>query len=282
MYTALKQRVENYINDRKICNQAFSEEAVHDLRVSARRLLALIELLREIAPNFHLQKLRRALKDQLENLNELRDTQVILIEIEATREMLPELDRLQRFLQKREARLLQNAERNVLKFKTSSITRCLEEGAEQLATLGDNSELNAALLNVVDDAWVRVQRRKKHVDPAHPASIHRVRIAFKKFRYMIEIIHPILEGFPDANFKKMHKHQAVMGDFQDVEVLLKHLAIYSARHARQNLQSVRMFYEQRHAERINACIQTMNESAPFWREAPNQPFPWEPSQKVLP
>ena len=88
--TALNQRYEKYIAERKRCKEEFSEEAVHDLRIAARRVLALIELLRAVAPSPHLQKLRRAFKDQLDSLDELRDIQVMLAEISETLETLPE------------------------------------------------------------------------------------------------------------------------------------------------------------------------------------------------
>ena len=44
LLTALTQRYEKYLAERKRCKDEFSEEAVHDLRVAGRRLLALIEL----------------------------------------------------------------------------------------------------------------------------------------------------------------------------------------------------------------------------------------------
>ena len=65
----------------KICRNEFSEEAVHDLRVATRRLLALFDLLRVLIPRKRVQKIRRALKDQLDELDDLRDTQVLLADI---------------------------------------------------------------------------------------------------------------------------------------------------------------------------------------------------------
>ena len=115
----------------------------------------------------------------------------------------------------------------------------------------------------------------RRVDPVQPSSIHRVRIAFKKFRYTLEIIHPLLPGFPETQFKNMHNYQTAMGEIQDVEVLLQTLDDFVTRHTDYDPLPVRQFYQKRHTELINAYIENMNEFFTFWREKPEKPFPWD-------
>jgi CHAD domain-containing protein len=279
LLTALDQRFEKYRAERKRCRAEFSEEAVHDLRVAARRLLALLDLLGEFMPDPQIKKLRRTFKDQLDSLDELRDTQVSLAEISEMLETLPELAPFQKFLQKREKRLFKAAEHELLGFKTKAAVKHLEQVRTSLAEPAAGQELTAQLLTVVDDAYLTIVRRLGRVDPAQPFTIHRVRLAFKKFRYMVEIIHPVLPDFPEAQFKYMHDYQTAMGDIRDSEVLLSTLADYSAKHKTYDPQPVRGFYEQRHAQFINAYIENMNEFVTFWRETPDQPFPWDPKTK---
>src|SRR3990172_6463306 len=88
---ALDQRWKNYRSELKRCRAEFSNEAVHDLRVAARRMLALIRLLNSISPRPRLQKLNHAFKDQLDEFDDLRDTQVILAEVSETIQELPQL-----------------------------------------------------------------------------------------------------------------------------------------------------------------------------------------------
>lgn len=281
LLTALNQRYENYLVERKRCKDEFSEEAVHDLRVSARRLLALIEFLRAGTPTPNLKKLRCALKDQLDSLDDLRDTQVMLVEISETLESLQELVPLQKSLQKRERRLLKSTESDVRAFKVNSIVRRLESVRVSLLEPADDQELTAQLLGTVDDANLTVRQRMSRVDPAKPATIHHVRVAFKKFRYMLEIIFPVLTDFPEAHLKDMHTYQTAMGEIQDVEVFLRTLHDFAAKHPDYDPQLVRHFYEQRHIELINAYIENMNEYFTFWRESPEKPFPWQPKIKEL-
>jgi len=60
---ALDERWKNYRAELKRCRAEFSNEAVHDLRASARRMLAFIQLLNCISPRPRLQKLNRAFKE---------------------------------------------------------------------------------------------------------------------------------------------------------------------------------------------------------------------------
>ncbi|MEJ5225539.1 MAG: CHAD domain-containing protein [Anaerolineales bacterium] len=271
---ALEQRWETYRTQLKACRSEFSEEAVHDLRVAARRMLALIEVLRGTHPHPRLQKLRRAFKNQLDSFDDLRDTQVMLVEISENLHTLPELAALQKYLQKREKRLLRAAEKQVQDFETGGMARRVSKCHESL--LAEPTEgLAARILQVVDDAFLTVTQRYRWIDPAQAATIHRVRVAFKKFRYMVEVIHPLLPDFPPKLLKRLHAYQTAMGDIQDVEVFLQTHADFAAREPDYDPHPVRLFYERRHAELITTFIQDMHEVHTFWRATPEHPFPWE-------
>jgi CHAD domain-containing protein len=282
LLASLNQRYDEYLTERKQCKDDFSEEAVHDFRVATRRLLAIIDLLHNIVQHPALQKLRRTLKDQLDSLDNLRDTQVMLVEISETLATLPELLILQKFLQKREKRLLKFADDEIRDLKTKTISNCIEKIRSALNEPTKGLELSERLLAVVDDVCLTINRRKERVDPAQPFTIHSVRVVFKKFRYMIEIIHPILTAFPESHLKRMHDYQISMGEIQDVEVLLRTLDDYAASHKDYDPQRARFFYEQRHSELINAYIENMNEFVTFWREMPDKAFPWESKYKDKP
>src|SRR5919205_4680538 len=103
---SLDQRWKNYRAGLKRCRAEFSNEAVHDLRASARRMLAFIQLLNSISPRPRLQKLSHAFKEQLDEFDELRDTQVILAELSETQKELPQLGEFATYLQEVETGLL--------------------------------------------------------------------------------------------------------------------------------------------------------------------------------
>ncbi|GAB4487850.1 MAG: hypothetical protein Fur0016_05360 [Anaerolineales bacterium] len=274
---AIDTRWEKYREQIKTCRREFSEEAVHDLRVAARRLLALVDLIRAVSPHPRLQKIRKALKGQLDEFDTLRDTQVILAEISETIESLPELKPLQQILQKRERRLLREAEEIVEDLKPSGIARRLEKVRADRADVIPGPEFDAQVLQAVDEAYGTVLQRYRWINPAQPATIHRTRIAFKRFRYMVEIIHPLVPEFPQANFRRMHNYQTAMGEIQDVEVFLFTLDELGETGSP---ESVRRYYEHRHAELIAAYIEGKDEVETFWRATPGQPFPWKVTEQA--
>ena len=53
-----------------------------------------------------------------------------------------------------------------------------------------------------------------------PRAVHRTRIAFKKFRYMVEQLRSLIPGLPGGLPGKLRGHQKLMGDIQDCETLL--------------------------------------------------------------
>lgn len=272
---SLEQRYSKYMEERQRCKDEFTEAAVHDLRVASRRLLALLILLQNIDSRPYLKKLRRLFKEQLDSLDELRDTQVMRAEIAESVATLPELEPFGEYLQKREKKLLEIALDEISGTKTGKLSRRIEKIRGDLTGRLAERDLTPTLLAAVDDVNLTVRRRMGQVDHTRAAIIHTVRVAFKKFRYMVEIIYPILPGFPEKQLEAMHEYQSRMGEIQDVEVFLRTLDKFADKHKSYNPQPVREVYEQHHTELINAYIDKMDEFFTFWREAPEKPFPWE-------
>lgn len=271
---ALDKRWKNYRTELKRCREEFSNEAVHDLRIAARRMLAFIQLLNSISPRPRLQKLARAFKDQLDEFDDLRDTQVILAEISETLNELPQLQKFKYHLQSIEEDLLKTLRKRLKVIDLFDVSKRMRRTREALEA-EMNGTLVSQLLQAVDDAFLLAKQRHSWVDTAQPATIHRVRIAFKSFRYMVEIIHPLLDHFPPENLKRMNDYQSLMGEIQDVEVLMQTLADFPTRGSSLDFGPVRQYYDGRHAEAISAYVEEMNQIDNFWRLSPDQSFPWE-------
>jgi CHAD domain-containing protein len=271
---ALDQRWKNYRAELKRCRAEFSNEAVHDLRTSARRMLAYIQLLNYISPRPRLQKLNRAFKEQLDEFDQLRDTQVILAEISETLQDLPQLGEFHAYLQEVEKGLLKTLRKKLKVIDLFEVSKRVRRMRESLKTESD-SHLALTVLQAVDDAFLATKQRQNWITPAAATTIHRVRIAFKAFRYMVEIVNPLLNDFPSENLKRMHDYQSLMGEIQDVEVIMQALAEAPIHLATFDPEPVRRYYERCHAEAISAYLATMNQLDSFWRLAPDQPFPWE-------
>ena len=269
---ALEKRWKTCRAEFERCKAEFSNEAVHDVRVALRRLLSLVRLLHSISPRRRLRRLSRALKDQLDQFDDLRDTQVMLAEISETVAELPQLEAFQSHLKKVEKSLLRELRKWFKELDLKEVTRRIRKTRESLKE-EEKADWSAPVLQSVDDAYLTAWKRFELVDPAQPASIHRVRVAFKKFRYMVEIIHPMLEDFPEANLKRMNGYQTLMGEIQDEEVFLQALTDFDDSSSVPD--PVRQFYESRHAEAISAYLMERDALDNFWRRSPEEPFPWE-------
>lgn len=274
-----KVRWRTYRSELKRCQTEPTEEAVHDLRVATRRLLALIDLLRDIAPNPRLQKLQRTLKNQLDDLNDLRDTQVMLIETSESLDELPEIKPFQKYLNKRERRLSRSTAKAIKSFKYSRIRKRMDTIRKKVLKQKPDALLSSKLLNAADNQFGTIIRRYRRIDQANPATIHRLRVAFKKFRYMVEIIHPWVLGFPEDNLKFMRDYQGTMGDIQDMEVFLSTFEDFAERDASYDPEPVLRHYWQRHKEAINIFLEDMHQVNTFWRATPESTFPWETGQE---
>jgi CHAD domain-containing protein len=274
----LDQRWEKYQADLKTCHAEFTEVAIHNLRVATRRLLAALELIRTFDPHPRVKKLRRNLKNQLDGFDSLRDVQVMLADISKNIEGLPELQPFQKYLQKREKRLLRAAEKHVRAIKLSVFNKRLLKVRETLAAI-PAEDLHPRLLQAVDETYLTVKKRYGAMDPDQPATIHSLRVAFKKFRYMVECIHPTLLNFSKPRLKSMQNYQTLMGNIHDAEVFLETLADFAARYKQFDPGHVRRLYEETFAQTLSVYLNKKGKLDTFWRSAPETDFPWESKPK---
>ena len=57
-------------------------------------------------------------------------------------------------------------------------------------------------------------------DATDPPTIHRLRVAFKMFRYTVESLAQVRPGTGGRRLRALHDYQTRMGEIQDIEVLL--------------------------------------------------------------
>ena len=276
LLSALDERAESYGAQVKTCRREFSEEAVHDLRVAARRLLAVLNICRALDPHPRIQKLRRFLKDQLDDLDDLRDVQVMIVDVTESIEKLSDLKPFEIYLQEREKHLLRLARKQTRALKPSELGKRIEKISLLLKKDWMEDHFQPQLLQVADNAYLRAIQALRQIDATQAGTIHRLRLAFKKFRYIAEIVHPLVPDYPETHLKRMHDYQSAMGDIQDLETLLNALAEFSESGASpSDLRPARRYYDKRHAEAIAAFLNDQGELLTFWRATPDQPFLWE-------
>lgn len=263
------ERWKNFRTRYKACRAEFTDAAVHDLRVASRRMLAVLGLVKVLVPHPRMKKVRQFVKQTIENLNELRDVQVMLAEVSTSTEVLPELRAFQKFLIKREARLMQMAYKRIKQNRLAEPRKRIEWIRASLETEQmEGGAFTQRLLEAAKQAHALAEQALGRMDPLHISSIHRLRLAFKKFRYTVEMVYPLIEGFPPERFKTMHDYQGRMGDIQDAEVFLGALSRYVKKHALEGeMKNALQFRQQKLDSLVRVFLEHKDELTTFWNFA---------------
>jgi CHAD domain-containing protein len=220
---SLQSGWKRYCKELKRCQKSFSEDAVHDSRVSTRRLLSTVGLLAAFIPEPEIKKARRALKDHLDTFDKLRDTQVQLDYVKRMEDGFKAATAFREWLKKREDRFTRKARKNVKCVKTKRTGKQIASFRKEICRLRKTTSRADAFRSVqlsMDRSFACVADLCRRVNPGETATIHRTRIAFKKFRYMVESLSPILPAVTEDHCRAMRGYQSMMGDIQDVEVLI--------------------------------------------------------------
>jgi CHAD domain-containing protein len=267
--TTLREQWERCCGELKRCRKTFSEEAVHDSRVATRRLVALFELLSPFVRGKCLKKARAALKEHLDAFDKLRDTQVQLETVHKMSRAFTAARHFRDHLLRREAQVSRKTRRNLKTAQPKRLGRLVADCQGQLKQWRRHGSLeaaNARLLSRVDGAFSRTRQLRQLIRAERPRTIHRTRIAFKKFRYMVEALAPHLDGVNAKRLAAMHAYQTRMGDIQDIQVLLEALG----RFARQAdvpagaAESLTRALKRRRERLIDTYLDWADELLEFW------------------
>ena len=205
------------------CRENFSEMSVHDLRIETRRMLAMLDLLRALHFEDSLKKTRKIFKRRLDAFDELRDTQVQLRLLQPLWRDFPEARGLDPLLRRRERRLIGELRQEIKRMKQLRLERRLKSLAKQLhqsASGGSPAGRKVLASAALRAAFDQVAGWHRLVGRGNTRTIHRLRVAFKRFRYLSELLQPLFPRLTANRLREMQAYQTLMGDIQDIEVLI--------------------------------------------------------------
>lgn len=111
---------------------------------------------------------------------------------------------------------------------------------------------------------LRLLALRSGIDPADPGTIHRLRVAFKKYRYLAEPLAGMSGNQDPEALPRMHQLQGAMGDIQDLAVLLRDLRSWAARSEnRRELDPLTRLLALRLGENISSFISAASEMDSF-------------------
>lgn len=272
---SLVQRWRKYLKQLRRCKRAFSEESVHDLRVATRRLISTLAIIEIVNPDVRTRRLQRRLKKLFDAFGPLRDTQVQMLALEKHVGEFPELATLLTMLRLRERNQMNKVAGKVLTIDTRLLSRTMSGikkslrihfSRPMLQTIGMN-----AVLGLAAGRYMTAVAGKEHVVPTRSTTIHRARIAFKKLRYTIEALLPLVPSLSKEYLKMMDDYQTRMGSIQDAELLTVLVRNFAARRSlasRRRLAGFRRQLALNKKELTAAYLHSADELYTFWKQSP--------------
>lgn len=273
---AFDQRSREFLTQLENCQKAPTEESVHFLRVASRRLITLLDLIQAVNHLSEIGKIRKKLAELRNRFTKLRDLQVMILKVSEVKELFPETDAFLSFLEKQVKKLSKDTQKSIAALKPRELENDLNIVKKVISRqLNTDTELKKPLIKCASNSFKAARRRLNHIDSTQPVTIHALRIDFRKFRYQMEIIHPMLPNYPKENLERMTQFQNKMGEVQNLGVLLQKLNSFKKKNQNAQLESVIGHFTRQHQEAINTFISCKDELNLFWRLDRKSAFPWE-------
>ncbi|HET6160743.1 MAG TPA: CYTH and CHAD domain-containing protein [Dongiaceae bacterium] len=187
-----------------LCNEpavlAGAGEGIHQMRVAARRLRAVLSALKPMIPMEQYRWVLEELKWLADMLGPARNWDVFAANLQPVVQALPvepELPRLAQVAEQRRRAAYEQAEEAIRSQRYTATMLQLAQWFEARSWRDQPASEHAALLfapigevapRLIERSWRRARKRSRHFDQLTQEQRHRLRIALKKLRYTIEFL----------------------------------------------------------------------------------------------
>ena len=224
LLSSLDQSWKNFSGAWKSARTKSSEKAIHDLRVNTRRLIAILELAKAVSGDGAIAKLQRRFKKVLKRMGSLRDTQVLLVNLSQIQRGGLVGD-FKRTLEQKERREIDGIRDELSRGRKQKLSKGVEDvrvGFCNLQAKLGREKVHRSIDRVLSsrqNELLKAERTFHRSQPINEDLLHAMRIALKKFRYVIEAAQPLLDDSARQRAKEMHAFQQLIGESRDVELL---------------------------------------------------------------
>ncbi len=225
----LLDRSDDFFLQLTLSREAFEPEALHDLRVSSRRLREGIAIFAHCFRKRQLTRLRKELKRLTDMLGTIRNTDEALLYFNTLSETSTEsstaaITSIVRALQAERVTEERKLRRELKKIDPGSLLGRIDEICSNPRIFNPNASnlfqpVGAYLLEAVTE-------REKPLLEIYPEALmeenitaqHRLRIAVKRFRYRLEFLAPLAaDNYKDV-YNSIKAYQEVLGQLHDLDV----------------------------------------------------------------
>lgn len=215
-----KKKRKNYNQEfKKLKKGDRSEDTIHNARVAARRLNALLETISIISNSPADKKLKRKIKNSRNKLGGTRDIQITKNFLINNKEDLInfDFDLFEDFYHQAQKESLKEAEQFIKNFKRKKMNRKLKK---VVGKYFKNSPKTISLANIfhkIKDEKELILSEFDLLNRNDKSSFHQLRKDLKKLRYKLEILNEINVG--DYNIDNYKQFQDDLGQIQDIVVI---------------------------------------------------------------
>ena len=256
-----RRRLNQFVTLEPKVLQGNAPEAIHDFRVASRRLQQVLDLLYSTPRPNRIRKLRRAIQRARRTFSTVRNCDVLIQRVEGSlgRKRAGQRESWRAFkdyLEKRRSESFQEAVGKLSELNLSAfyvrLRDCLNatpkpRGNAPVAISEDSQpgtgveigQFQAQVVRALQESWETLEAQVSNSQiEDEPRSLHPARIAAKRLRYLIEVIHEF--GVPDTDkiLARLRRLQQHLGDWHDLEVMEQMMAEMLARPAflRRNIE----------------------------------------------
>ena len=238
---AARRQLDQFVSLESKVLKGDNPEAIHDIRVASRRLQQVLDLLYPPPRPQKVRKLRRTIRRARRVLSAVRNCDVLLDRVERvlSRKRTSRREAWEVFrdyLQERREQSFRKASRRLSRLNLSAFYVRLREhlktsvpaqsdsaprAGQQATPIRDRDDLLRARLDAaLRETWSSLESRVAQAkETPEAATLHAVRIAAKRVRYLIEVIHELdVSGSAEA-LAYLRDLQQHLGDWHDLEVL---------------------------------------------------------------
>jgi CHAD domain-containing protein len=229
----------------------------------------MMELLGPFLAAKRVRKARAALKRHLDTFDDLRDTHVQLVAVERMLPVFPEARQFHDYLCRREDRFRRRTRKKIKRVRTKRLAALIAACRRDVRKWRRDrpaQPANALLLRSIDAAFARTQQLKERIEPEDTRTIHCARVAFKRFRYMVETLADRLPAANEKLLEAMRRYQTMMGEIPDAEVLLRSFEKFRQKKGAASGASRRLREEllRRRAWLIRVYLDAADQLLDFW------------------
>lgn len=239
-------------------------DGVHDERTASRRLLSTLGVVEPLVGRGPVRGLEKNLKDILETLGPVRDLHV---ELDRAKELQngARIPGFESHLRRRLSSLEKRAGRRAARIDDKRLRKAVQRIEKRLGRL---TRGRFALLEPIDAMLSEAFEERRLLDPTDVKTLHRLRIALKKFRYGIEAVEPLLRGFDRRQLRRLRLLQDRLGDLHDLEVLSSSFRDFAEERGSGRLPDLLPVQKEllhRHNQALGEAIASMDRVLKYWK-----------------